>query len=1048
MVNDEASYVQGKKLLNQNYGFLTVQQVPNTIESRLPITRKQGLQLLHEEGFDVAHIESYVDAVHQQRRYLASLVLGSRKQGENHRGYLKADPDKILHSLQQFSENQGVRKNFSEAEKAAFHEIVGSLSENIAPDWVVGAIRAGTMTKTQLNNFVTEVYELQLNNPHYYPRILANQWFRHKNMAMRQEAYDVVGLHRGDAEESLKIRSAALLRERPDVILDQGDLEALREAFAGRLTPAQEYAWTKLEKRTRGYVEEQISKNTVASTLPLDFERAGRAYEQQMIGQAILYGENVPPHLLEMWKEVRRVPTEVLNESDRTTMPLTQINALRQETLKNLGVSNVTLENISFRDQSYPPEIKFTHAAQRWHHRLQGIRQEMGTSKDPRRIEQLERSRQDVNTELDFIRQYRNPLASTQDPKSIGELFKFLMGRENIQTQELIDGFILPRLFGGAQASHLVAMQALQLGRTTAKTFLDSSLGKSLREGGSRYGTSLVDIAERVAARPVYMQDAANLSRTTAGYLYSTHLSALMTGIYNGLQLFSWGATWVGADEILKAYPKALKQIAGYERARMKFGLHMDPVKKRELFRQHVPLSNYHGRDLTMLNDDFLSTLDGAIFSGRVHRKPGLARTVLMDLPLKFFQKMETVNRVVMAEASMSYNLKKMAATGIHHSPMELANEIETMQSMANFASQITTKPRLLSDPKSGLGGILANPTFGMLLQFPIRFLTNALTGGMVYGGQRSIGLQKFGGPELFTVPAALSDLTRITGISAVIYEIGKNLMGTNLEPGLSVSAMTGLPNTMLQRWVPVPVDIVTKLAGGLIESDKEQLRQQVFRLLPAGLALSKALGAVPSMGGLGPAGLLQSQYADWKNPNPQGLIPVYKDDGTLQAFESPLTLVMRGVGFNPKTHQSPQEATKFLLANRQEIVGLKRQYKDAVLGNNMAQAAAIEGEYRKRFGMSMTVKPDEWDSAIRLREVTVGERMVDAMPVDMRPTYQQSLGNPMEAPMGLPEGGLYRGETAKQRDSIRQFSSGLLNPAVSSSDSSGSADANMPDFR
>jgi hypothetical protein len=123
-------------------------------------------------------------------------------------------------------------------------------------------------------------------------------------------------------------------------------------------------------------------------------------------------------------------------------------------------------------------------------------------------------------------------------------------------------------------------------------------------------------------------------------------------------------------------------------------------------------------------------------------------------------------------------------------------------------------------------------------------------------------------------------------------------------------------------------------------------------------------------------------------------------------------------------------EATKFLLSNRQQIVDMKRQYKDAVLGNNMAQAARIEQEYKTRFGIGMTVKPDEWDSAIKLREVSVSERMVDAMPADVRGAFQQSLGGPMAQAMGLPDGGLYMGDSAKQRNAIRQFSSGLSNPS------------------
>jgi hypothetical protein len=159
-------------------------------------------------------------------------------------------------------------------------------------------------------------------------------------------------------------------------------------------------------------------------------------------------------------------------------------------------------------------------------------------------------------------------------------------------------------------------------------------------------------------------------------------------------------------------------------------------------------------------------------------------------------------------------------------------------------------------------------------------------------------------------------------------------------------------------------------------------------------------------------------------------MIPVYKDDGTLQSFSSPLELVMRGVGFNPQKFQSPEAATKFLLANRRQIVDLKRKYKDAVLANNMPLATQIEGEYRTRFGVSMTVKPTEWDQAIKLREVSVSERMVDTLPGEVRGAFQQALASdPMASRMGLPEGGLYAGETARQRESIRGFNVDVFAP-------------------
>jgi hypothetical protein len=99
----------------------------------------------------------------------------------------------------------------------------------------------------------------------------------------------------------------------------------------------------------------------------------------------------------------------------------------------------------------------------------------------------------------------------------------------------------------------------------------------------------------------------------------------------------------------------------------------------------------------------------------------------------------------------------------------------------------------------------------------------------------------------------------------------------------------------------------------------------------------------------------------------------------------------------------------------------MRRKYKDAVLGNNMSGAGIIEAEYKKRYGVPMTVKSSEWDRAVQLRTAPLAERMLDTMPADMREQYQQSLAG-LAPQFGLPPGGLEDSDTARQRQSIRQF--------------------------
>jgi hypothetical protein len=394
-----------------------------------------------------------------------------------------------------------------------------------------------------------------------------------------------------------------------------------------------------------------------------------------------------------------------------------------------------------------------------------------------------------------------------------------------------------------------------------------------------------------------------------------------------------------------------------------------------------------------------------------------------IDAPLKLFQTAEAINRIVVAEAGHSWYNKMQKSTGMNLPMSEVLDHIQELQSMVNFSYSPATQMRMFQK-----GQLLGNPFMRMFLQYPSRTIGNFMLSQQIGGGVREFGLQKIGGPVFGEIPALAGDTMRILGLSAVAYEVGKNMLGLDVSPGLSGAAISQLPQQFFTKGIPVPpvIDIPAQLVGGLLEGDREQIRQAAFRLVPGGVTLQKALGALPAVPGGGPFGLLQSQYADWKNMTPEGQIPVYRDDGTLQSFDSPLSLVMRGVGADFKKFQSPMEATKFLLANRAEMVNMRRQFKDAVLGNNMAGANAIEAEYKKRYGVPMTVKPSEWDRAVQLRSAPLAERMLDTMPEDVREQYQASLA-PLSQQFGLPPGGVQMADTSKQRESIRSFNP-LLN--------------------
>jgi hypothetical protein len=341
--------------------------------------------------------------------------------------------------------------------------------------------------------------------------------------------------------------------------------------------------------------------------------------------------------------------------------------------------------------------LKYSFAARQWREELDQVYAEMHSTTEPHKLEALERRRKNISEELDFISQYRMPFASTQQPRSMGEFLRVLMPRENKETQELVDGFILPSVWWSTGQARSCNDCSAGVSCHHAEVCQQLHGPDALAIVGGRWVVICLMGLKLFAERPVYIQDAANLSRSAAGYLYSTHLSSIMadatatSALYVGCCLGWRSGSAQGVPR------RSLKQMANYRAGTpVEYGLVMDPQQKRDLFpRARALRPAATAVTLTMLNEDFLSTLDSAIFSGRVQRKSGIMKTIFMDMPLKFFQKVETMNRIVMAEAGLSFYEKQLAANGMRMAPMEIADNVQMLQSMANFARQATTKPRI-----------------------------------------------------------------------------------------------------------------------------------------------------------------------------------------------------------------------------------------------------------------------------------------------------------------------------------------------------------------
>lgn len=985
---------------------------------------------------------AYTDKVKEVNQHFKKRMFGKLNPDGSVPEKFDLDTRKVLRVYLAEQRTRG-NKEYS-AEHAAMRELLGpeffETIDRILPAHVKKAIKTG--------NFRTSVKDVEEVLSAYLTPQLTGEYLSRNTPTIYTVSKDGVLVTKGPTHadalsrrreviKTEEVPNIMLPRRGNEIVFDKDDLGTLRDVIAEMRGP--EAANNAIVTRANGdtfklpdYIESTRAilkagalDRGSATALSMSHELSMRKYLNDAHSTIALHSMEVPESVMAEVRNAIRASVRQLPGAEKVVDTLSPTDLRR---LEDMGVAPEHIKYLSSVGYLLPETLEAAPGVTRLRDKLNEVELGLSTETDPARIARLEAKRNRIAKRIDRIgARSARPDVALLNPEdrtvlSMSDALNIVLARESIETQEFFSKGIIPAMYGGAKPPQIFGLRSQQQARGVARRFGESPMADWLHANGGTIGRDFIQAVRQYGSSTGYEMDAAYRSGGLTGYLYATHLGFnAASAVWNALQPFQWASTWMGGREVLGAYGTALKQLGGYLTERVtKHGFGpLDPKTQMELFRKHVRTANYMGRDLLDMGPDVLSTFDNHMFSVRPQGKPSMLRYLTIDAPLKLFQTAEALNRIVVAEAGLSWYDRMQKTTGLRLAPNEMLDEVKLMQSMVNFSHNPVTQLRIFQQ-----GGLLENPMLRMFLQYPSRSIANVALSQQLGGGTRRFGVGEFA----MDIPAFIGDTARLAGTSAVLYEIGKNMLGLDISSGLGLSAITQLPT----GGVPVPpvIDIPAKLIHSMYTQDRDEFRQAAFRLLPGGIALQKALGALPALPGGGDFGIIQSQYADWGNRNEQGMVPVYKNDGTLQGFESPLSLVMRGIGADFKKHKSPQEATKFLLANRAEMIDLRRKYKDAVLGNNFVAAQSIEAEYKKRYGVPMTVKPSEWENAINLRETSVGERLLDTMNADVRGVYQQALSGPTyAAAMGLPVGGLEQGETSRQRGSIRGFNVDVVSP-------------------
>jgi hypothetical protein len=563
--------------------------------------------------------------------------------------------------------------------------------------------------------------------------------------------------------------------------------------------------------------------------------------------------------------------------------------------------------------------------------------------------------------------------------------------------RESMQNIVIPRITGrlssaGSATAYLATLKAKQ----GLRYLLDTGVESALRRGG-KVGEETADKLGEWANLDTPLRAGRGLSTGMARYLYVTHLGANLASVtLNAMQPWLLGASWMGSRSILKGYAKALPELLTYMKDRIgRYGIGpLDDATHKALVRKHFKFADIDGDDLLHIGRDSYESIDQLSFSTTVLGRAGRRERVLLDYPMKAFEKAEWLNRSVMAHATEDayrragrqvVNPSFDAAGNVVRGNDEyyrMMGDVERMVSETQFGGHALNTPLYFQDPKN----LLANPLMRQFMTFPVRSVTGLMVQSSRMGARENAAL------------AVGHDFLRGMGISAVIYETTKGLIGADLSRGLFASATTDLfgGERFLEdgnEWIPVPpaLDIPFDAIRTVASKEVDFFREVVPRTLPGGIAVSRAMGMLPKTPETPFAGLpfsMQKTYVDYDNVSPDGRVAIHKADHSIVDWQPPALVMAKALGMDLGKYKNSREIDQFLVKNRDEIVDFRRRAISAMLSNNMPKAEGIRREFEKRFGMKLTVSKRQVQEAIRLRAVPRSERILDRLPPEARPAY------------------------------------------------------------
>lgn len=526
-------------------------------------------------------------------------------------------------------------------------------------------------------------------------------------------------------------------------------------------------------------------------------------------------------------------------------------------------------------------------------------------------------------------------------------------------------------------------------GQMTWEQSVDSMAFSSLKEWAAKTIDAIPgvpqDLKRRISEPLLMSQDitAQSISRDVAGFLYGTTLGFnVVSPVKNLLQNLITTVPTIGVKDTLAGMRQTLKGFSGY----------LDDIRggltSEAAFTKRFPEFAEFNLDIETPH----KLLDvGAIGEGAsgIAGKGRRAWDSFTKKALTLFTGSERFNRLTAFYGTRNKALRELPGKEVMNpltgQMVKYGKGAPELQSIANLmANDVTRMTQFgggpLNAPYGLLRGPFRNPLVRQYQQFPLRVLHFGLGPATTLGGE---GGRNFG------------TLGRMALASGATYGIGKEVFNTDLSDALALGAMPELGDPTNDPFGVFPfVSPGMQLAGNTLKSiatgDASELRMNLPLLLPGGVQAARMSTAVsPRI-----AEWFGRPFADYQSKTPDGRVPVFTKKGTLQGYYTPQQLWARAVGIgNPQGAQEVAMA-RFLLGNRERIREARRNYTEAIVQGDYTKANALNENFKRAYpGMGgIQIKKSDIKAYQDRRTIPRLERVVETLPVELRPLYSQIL--------------------------------------------------------